>query len=157
MNKMIKYLIMDVDGTLTDGKIYMGSDGEICKAFNVKDGYGINDIAISEGIIPVIITGRESKILLNRCQELGVVEIHQGIENKVEKMKEIVDDFSSVAYIGDDMNDIESMYLVKEHGGLIACPADAAKQVIAIADFVSTKNGGDGAVREFIEWLLNIV
>ena len=64
MNNMdkIKYLVMDVDGTLTDGKIYMGNDGEILKAFNIKDGYGIHDIAIPRGIIPIIITGRSSKI-----------------------------------------------------------------------------------------------
>lgn len=70
MNNMdkIKYLVMDVDGTLTDGKIYMGNDGEILKAFNIKDGYGIHDIAIPRGIIPIIITGRSSKILENRCK-----------------------------------------------------------------------------------------
>ena len=66
MNKKIKYLVMDVDGTLTDGKIYMGANGEVMKAFDIKDGYGIHDILIPAGIIPVIITGRTSKIVENR-------------------------------------------------------------------------------------------
>ena len=77
---------MDVDGTLTDGKIYMGSSGELMKAFNIKDGCGIHDIAIPNNITPVIITGRESKIVLNRCKELGITEVYQGISNKVEKL-----------------------------------------------------------------------
>ncbi|MDD6617140.1 MAG: hypothetical protein PUF14_00890 [Clostridiales bacterium] len=62
MKTMIKYLVMDVDGTLTDGKVYIGNDGEVCKAFHIKDGYGIHDIAMPKGIIPVIITGRCMKL-----------------------------------------------------------------------------------------------
>ena len=151
---MIKYLVMDVDGTLTDGKIYMGNDGEVMKAFSIKDGCGIHDILIPAGITPVIITGRTSKIVENRCGEIGIKEIHQGISNKIEKLLSITDDLSSVAYIGDDINDLSCMKPVKEAGGKIGCPADAVKKVKEIADFISTKNGGDGAVREFIEWLV---
>ena len=151
---MIKYLVMDVDGTLTDGKIYMGNDGEVIKAFSIKDGCGIHDILIPAGITPVIITGRTSKIVENRSSEIGINEIHQGILNKIEKLLSITDDLSSVAYIGDDINDLSCMKPVKEAGGKIGCPADAVKKVKEIADFISTKNGGDGAVREFIEWLV---
>ena len=145
---------MDVDGTLTDGKIYMSNDGEAMKAFSIKDGCGIHDILIPAGIIPVIITGRSSKIVENRCGEIGIKEIHQGISNKIEKLLSITDNLSSVAYIGDDINDLSCMKPVKEAGGKIGCPADAVKKVKEIADFISTKNGGDGAVREFIEWLV---
>ena len=145
---------MDVDGTLTDGKIYMGNDGEVIKAFSIKDGCGIHDILIPAGITPVIITGRTSKIVENRSSEIGINEIHQGILNKIEKLLSITDDLSSVAYIGDDINDLSCMKPVKEAGGKIGCPADAVKKVKEIADFISTKNGGDGAVREFIEWLV---
>ena len=145
---------MDVDGTLTDGKIYMSNDGEAMKAFNIKDGCGIHDILIPAGITPVIITGRTSKIVENRCGEIGIQEIYQGISNKIEKLLSITDDLSSVAYIGDDINDLSCMKPVKEAGGKIGCPADAVKKVKEIADFISTKNGGDGAVREFIEWLV---
>lgn len=149
----IKYLVMDVDGTLTDGKIYMSNDGELCKAFNIKDGCGIHDIVIPAGIIPIIITGRSSSILEHRCKEIGISNLHQGIKDKVEKLLSITTDLTAVAYIGDDINDLPCMEAVHREGGLIGCPADAAKQVKKIADFVSTKNGGDGAVREFIEWL----
>jgi 3-deoxy-D-manno-octulosonate 8-phosphate phosphatase (KDO 8-P phosphatase) len=151
---MIKYLVMDVDGTLTDGKIYMGNNGEIMKAFDIKDGCGIHDIAIPAGIVPVIITGRSSKILENRCKELGIENLYQGIRNKIEKLLTITTDFSTVAYIGDDINDLSCMEPVKTAGGLVGCPADAVKKVVDIADFVSTRNGGNGAVREFIEWVL---
>ena len=102
--KNIKFLVMDVDGTLTDGKIYMGSTGELIKAFDIKDGCGIHDIAIPTGIIPMIITGRTSKILEKRCRELEITEVHQGVSNKIEKLCELVNDLSLVAYIGDDIN-----------------------------------------------------
>jgi len=144
---------MDVDGTLTDGKIYMGHNGEVCKAFNIKDGCGIHDIAIPAGITPVIITGRKSDIVLNRCRELGITEIYQGVSNKIEKLLSITSDFSTVAYIGDDINDLSCMIAVKDAGGIIGCPKDAVHKVLEIVDYVSDHNGGDGAVRDFIEWL----
>lgn len=150
----IKYLVMDVDGTLTDGKIYMSNSGEMCKAFNIKDGCGIHDLAIPAGIIPVIITGRKSDIVLNRCRELGITEVYQGVGNKIKKLTEIANDRSVVAYIGDDINDLACMESVKATGGVVGCPADAAKMVLEIADFVAPNNGGDGAVRDFIEWIL---
>ena len=150
---MIKYLVMDVDGTLTDGKIYIAPSGEAIKAFNIKDGYGIHDILIPSGIVPIIITGRTSDIVLNRCRELGVTEIHQGVKDKVEKLKSLVGDFREVAYIGDDLNDFACMETVKNAGGLVGCPADAVEKVKSIADYVAVHNGGDGAVRDFVEWL----
>lgn len=155
--KKIKYLVMDVDGTLTDGKIYMGNAGEICKAFNIKDGCGINDILKPAGIIPVIITGRDSQILANRCKELGIEHIYQGVNNKIEKLSLITSDFSEVAYIGDDINDLLCMTLVREAKGIVGCPKDAAKQVLQIADFVAEHNGGAGAVRDFIEYITEIL
>lgn len=151
---VIKYLVMDVDGTLTDGKIYLGNDGEVMKAFSIKDGCGIHDILIPSGITPVIITGRKSKILENRCKELGISNLHQGIRNKIEKLLTITTDLSAVAYIGDDINDLSCMEPIKEAGGLVGCPADAVQKVKDLADYISEKNGGDGAVREFVEWLV---
>lgn len=152
--KNINFLVMDVDGTLTDGKIYLGQNNELCKAFNIKDGCGIHDIAIPKGIIPVIITGRVSDIVLNRCRELGIEEVYQGIENKAERLRSITSDFSSVAYIGDDINDLPCMNIVKNAGGIVGCPADAVDAVKRIADYVSMYNGGEGAVRDFIEWIV---
>lgn len=152
----IKILIMDVDGTLTDGKIYIGSTGEIMKAFNVKDGMGITKLR-KRGIIPTIITARQSDIVLNRAKELNITEIYQGIDNKVKKMKEIAAKYncslSEIAYIGDDENDIECMKLC----GISACPSDAVEQVLNVTDFISESQGGQGAVREFAEYILRTI
>lgn len=153
---MIKYLVMDVDGTLTDGKIYMSNSGELMKAFNIKDGCGIHDILIPAGIIPVIITGRSSDIVLNRCKELGINNVFQGVGNKIENLRKVTTDLSNVAYIGDDINDLSCMEPVKSAGGLIGCPADAVEKVKSIADYIAPHNGGDGAVRDFIEWIINV-
>lgn len=116
---MVKYLVMDVDGTLTDGKIYISSEGELCKAFNIKDGCGIHDILIPAGITPVIITGRRSDIVLNRCKEIGITEIYQGVCNKIEKLHEITTDLSTVAYIGDDINDLSCIIQIKKQEDLL--------------------------------------
>lgn len=149
----IKYLVMDVDGTLTDGKIYMGQNGELVKAFNIKDGLGIHDILPSLGIIPVIITGRQSKILENRCREIGIEKLFQGVHEKDSCLVKIASDFREVAYIGDDLNDLTVMSVIKKSGGIVCCPADAADEVKNISDYVCHRSGGDGAVRECIEWL----
>ena len=149
----IKYLVMDVDGTLTDGKIYMGDTGEQFKAFNIKDGCGIHDIAMNKGLVPIIITGRESPIVINRCKELGISYVYQGVVDKKQKLSDITEDFSEVAYIGDDINDLPCMMPIHAAGGIIGCPQDANNSVKNVADFVSSYKGGNGAVREFIEWL----
>ncbi|WP_249328948.1 KdsC family phosphatase [Wansuia hejianensis] len=151
--KKTKYLVMDVDGTLTDGKIYMGNSGEMMKAFNIKDGCGIHDILLPAGIIPIIITGRQSDIVINRCREIGITDIYQGINNKLEKLNNISSDLSCVAYIGDDINDLSCMRSIKSAGGLIGCPKNAVKQVLDLVDYISDYDGGDGAVRDFIEWI----
>lgn len=160
----IKFLIMDVDGTLTDGKIYMGENGELFKAFDIKDGCGIKDILPQYGIVPIIITARDSKMLSNRCKELGIVNLHQGIRDKIGKLGEIISvmsaadnteyNYSNCAYMGDDILDLQCMNPIKQAGGIVGCPADAVKAVSDLADFVSKKNGGNGAVREFIEWII---
>lgn len=158
MNKSIKCLVMDVDGTLTDGKIYMGANGEMMKAFDIKDGYGIHDILLPNGIIPIIITGRCSEIVEKRCKELGISEIHQGVKDKENVLNSCCNRLGATlqecAYIGDDLNDLHCMSLIQNNAGLIGCPADAVGQVKQIADFVSQYNGGCGAVREYIEWLI---
>lgn len=160
MQKDIKIMILDVDGTLTDGKVYLGPEGEICKAFSCKDGYGIDQQLVPSGIIPVILTGRNSEIVVRRGRELRVNEIHINVKDKDTKLKEILGDlqaeYSEVAYIGDDMNDFSCMQAVKDAGGLVGCPEDAAWQVREIADFIAPHRGGEGAVRDFIEWILGI-
>ena len=158
MKSKIKFLVMDVDGTLTDGKIYMGEQGEMFKAFDVKDGYGIKDILPKYDILPVVITARNSEILVRRCDELGILHLYQGIRNKIDKLNEILlqesYDYSNCAYIGDDILDLQCMKSIKNSGGKTGCPKDAVMSVKDASDFVCSRNGGDGAVREFIEWLI---
>lgn len=149
----IKMLVMDVDGTLTDGRIYVGNHGEMMKAFDVKDGYGIVKIE-AKGIVPVIITGRESKIVEERAKELHIKELHQGVENKLEKLNEIAKTYDlslqEVAYIGDDLNDFTCMQCC----GFSACPCDAVEEVRENVDYVCQHSGGHGAVREFIQLIM---
>lgn len=151
--KNIKVLVLDVDGTMTDGKVYIGESGELFKGFDIKDGLGIHDILPQKDIIPVIITGRKSVILENRCREIGIEHVFQGIRNKIDVLNSFLEErgieLSECAYMGDDINDLPCMELV----GVVGCPCDAVKEVTKIADFVSTRPGGNGAVREFIEWL----
>lgn len=145
---------MDVDGTLTDGKIYMGLTGEMVKAFDVKDGYGIHNILPELGIIPVILTGRESDIVKVRSKELGISHIIQGSKDKVENLKLLLNKLSmtwnQVAYIGDDLNDFQIMQKV----AWAACPCDAVEEVKEVCDYVANKEGGKGAVREVIDYLM---
>ncbi len=154
--KKIKILFMDVDGTLTDGKIYIGNHGEVMKAFSIKDGQGIV-LLPKYGVIPVTITGRDSDIVKNRCKELGINECHQGIQDKVEIIKTFEEKYpsESFSYIGDDLNDLSAMKYIKSKGGITACPADAEDSIKSIVDFVCKRNGGEGAVRDFIDFLIN--
>ena len=151
----IKLLVTDVDGTLTDGKVYMSANGELCKAFNIKDGYGIHNILAKYNIQFAIITGRTSDIVKQRCNELGISLLFQGISDKLECLVQLINEtgltFSEVAYIGDDLNDLEVMKACSMKG----CPADAVIEVKKICDFVAPHNGGDGAVRDFIDHIVN--
>ena len=147
-------LVMDVDGTLTDGKIYMSASGELMKAFNIKDGYAIARLK-EYGIEPAIITGRESDIVKQRCAELKITELHQGVENKLFKLRDICAKkgltLSQVAFIGDDLNDLPCI----QQCGVTACPSDAMIQVKDSVNYVCDAKGGEGAVREYIDFLLS--
>lgn len=149
----VKMLVMDVDGTLTDGHIYIGAQGEMMKAFDVKDGYGIVEFRHNGGI-PVIITGRSSKIVEARCRELGINELYQGISNKLEQLKRVAEKYhvqpEEIAYIGDDLNDLECI----QYCGYSGCPADAIEDVKRYVFYVCQNVGGRGAVREFISRIL---
>lgn len=151
--KDIKLVVLDVDGTLTDGKIYMDNNGIETKAFNVKDGMAIAKGG-KYGLEFAIITGRESKIVENRAKELGIKEIHQKVSNKIEVLNDILNRYNlvydNVAYMGDDINDIPAML----KAGFNGVPADSCPDIMEYADFRSTRNGGEGAVREFVEFIM---
>lgn len=148
-----KLFVMDVDGTLTDGKIYMSDAGEMCKAFNIRDGYGIKHLLPKMGIKPVIITGRESGIVRKRAEELRIEFLYQNVTDKFSVLKEITEEYGcsleEVIYVGDDLNDLECM----KKAGLAACPADAQQEVQEVVDYVAKQEGGAGAVREVIDYL----
>ena len=150
---MIKLILLDVDGTLTDGGIYLGNSGEELKKFNVKDGYAILN-AQKLGIEFGIITGAESELLKKRAEKLNIKYLYQGISEKTVILDEIMQisglQKEEIAYMGDDLNDIKIM----KKSGFSGTPLDGVNEAKIIADFVSTKNGGEGAVREFIETIL---
>ena len=135
----VKFLLLDVDGTLTDGGIYISDEGKQFKKFNAKDGMGIISHASS------------GKMIDDRAEMLGLKYVYVGQRPKMEIMNEWLAELNieanQVAYMGDDLNDIEIMRRV----GYSACPADACDEVIAIAQFVMKHKGGAGAVREFID------
>lgn len=150
---MIKLVVLDVDGTLTDGKLYIDNMGNEMKAFDVKDGLAISQ-SIKQGIKFAIITGKTSQIVEKRGKELGIQEIVQGSWDKVADLKKILEKynftFEETAYIGDDLIDLKSMKLC----GFSACPSDAVNEIKEISDYISSKTGGNGAVREILEIIL---
>lgn len=152
---MIKLFFMDVDGTLTDGKINMNPEGEEFKSFNVKDGYGIKEKLRANGITPIIISGRKSKTVEKRAEELKITDVYQGCQDKmttfVEVLKEYGCDASEAAFIGDDIPDYSCMSIC----GFSGCPSDAVEEVKNISDYISVHKGGDGAVRDFIDWIVS--
>ena len=149
----IKLILMDVDGTLTDGSLIVLPDGEELKSYNVKDGLGIF-LAHLAGIKTGIITGKTSKSLEKRAEKLKIKELYQGILDKKKVLHEILDknslDLQEVAYIGDDLGDLEVIKSV----GLAAAVADSHPEIQKHSHFICSNPGGKGAVREFIEFIL---
>jgi len=151
---MIKLLILDVDGCLSDGRLTYSSDGIETKNFNVKDGLGITTW-IKLGHQVAIITGRNSEIVKRRAHELGVQHLHQGIRDKDRVLKEIISSlnlhFYEVAAIGDDLNDYNMLSLV----GHSFTPKNGVKELQSLVNTTLSLNGGDGAVREMIDIIID--
>jgi len=149
----IKMIIMDVDGTLTDGTLLILPDGEELKSYNVKDGTGIL-LARVAGLKTGIITGKISKSLEKRAEKLKIDEMYQGILDKKKVLSKILEknnlDSDQIAYIGDDLGDLEVIKSV----GLAGAVADAHPEIKKHSHFICRKVGGKGAVREFIEFIL---
>ena len=152
----IKLLVLDVDGTMTDGGVYVTDKGDQFKKFNAKDGMGIK-LAEKAGIyVGIISHSLITEMVTVRAQTLGLKYVYVGQEPKLEILKkwekELDISAEQIAFIGDDINDLEIMKYV----GHTACPADAVDKIKAIASVILTKNGGFGAVREYIDnYLLN--
>lgn len=149
----IQLLVCDVDGVLSDGRIYMGNEGEELKTFHTHDGFGIKAL-LNAGIDVAVITGRNSQIVLRRMRALGVQHIYQGQGDKLPAFEDLLDKLdlvaSQAAYIGDDVIDLPVMH----QAALGIAVANAHPLVLQQADWVTRIRGGDGAVREVCDLIL---
>ena len=151
LDRDIKLLILDVDGTMTDGGMYFTENGDQIKKYNTKDGMAIKNITKHGIQVGIISHGYKTKLVKDRADLLGIQKVYVGRDDKTTVLKkwcaELNIDLNQVAYIGDDINDINVMQEV----GLSACPSDSVKSIKKIADIVLIKKGGDACVREFID------
>ncbi|HQV13249.1 MAG TPA: HAD hydrolase family protein [Nitrospira sp.] len=143
----------DVDGVLTDAGMYYSESGDEWKKFNTRDGMGIK-LLQKAGIITAIITQESTKIVMRRAQKLTIPEVHQGAYDKLAVLKDLISRYGltmkQVAYIGDDVNDLQALSAV----GFSASPADGIPPVLKVVRYVCKKNGGEGAVRELADLIL---
>ena len=151
--KQIRLFATDVDGVLTDAGMYYSESGEELKKFNTRDGMGIK-LLQKAGVLTAIVTQERTKLVARRAEKLTIPEVHQGVMDKLSLVREMAArhgfSLEQVAYIGDDVNDLETLKAV----GFSATPADGLPQVTAVVDYVCVKKGGEGAVREVIEMIL---
>lgn len=149
----VRVLVLDVDGVLTDGRLFYGARGEVLKVFHVRDGAGLKQLA-QAGITVAVISGRRSRMTRLRCRELGIRHLMQGVEDKAAALKRLCARLgvapNECACVGDDTPDIPLMRLA----GLAFAVADAHAEARQAAHFVTTQPGGRGAVREVCDHLL---
>lgn len=150
----IRLLVLDVDGVMTDGRIYLDGRGEEIKVFDVRDGYGLKRL-MEAGVEVAIITGRSSGAVDRRAREIGIREVHQGVEQKGPLLDRLIRrrclDVESVCCVGDDIPDLPLL----KRGGLGVAVADAAIEVRDAAAVITKRRGGRGAVREVCELILS--
>ena len=150
---MIRLLVLDVDGTMTDGGVYYDATGNELKKFAIKDGAGLV-LARTAGIRVMICTGRECEAVRRRAADLKITDIYQNVGKKAAFLQDFMAENGyardEAAYCGDDLNDLAAMALC----GFVACPADAAPEVRARADYICPQRGGEGAVRGAVEKIL---
>lgn len=153
MEQKLKWLVLDVDGTMTDGGIYYDEHGNELKKFSTKDAVGIF-AAQQVGIKLVVLTGRKCKATERRMGDLKIKYLFQNIINKEQFLMDFIQKNEirkeEIGYIGDDLNDYRAMKLT----GYIGCPADSRAEIKKIADYISAINGGDGAVCDIITHIL---
>lgn len=153
--RKISLVLMDVDGVLTDSRIFMFSGGTEGRGFSARDGHGIR-MGQRGGLMFGILSGRESSVVTDRAEELYITEIHQGLFDKLERYREILERLQlsdeAVCYIGDDLVDVPVMRRV----GLAVAPAGSEEEVLRVAHWVTRRSGGEGAVREVVDLLLHV-
>jgi len=152
--KKIKLLLTDNDGVLTDNGVYYGENGEVLKRFSIRDGMGVERLKKLCGVETGIITGETSPSVRKRAEKLAITELYLGIKDKAALLNDIVwrknINPDEIAFIGDDVNDL----LIMEKIGLSACPGDAMPQVVKQVDYICNNKGGNGAFREFAEFII---
>ena len=150
----IRLFATDVDGVLTDAGMYYSESGDEWKKFNTRDGMGIK-LLQKAGLVTAIVTQERTRLVARRAEKLAIPELHQGVMDKLSVIRDMAMrhglSLRQVAYIGDDINDIEALKAV----GLSASPADGLPQVVGIVDYVCRQQGGEGAVREIAEMILD--
>ncbi len=149
----VKLLVMDIDGTLTDGAMYYSADGEELKRFSTRDGMGVT-LLHKSNIKTAILTSENSQIALKRGEKLKINKIILNSKDKTNALRQLSKEFSvnldEIAYIGDDVNDLHAIQMA----GVSACPSDSVEAIKNVADYISMYKGGNGAVREFCEMIL---
>ena len=153
--KKVKLLISDVDGVLTDGGMYYSVRGEELKKFNTRDWMGV-ELLSNKNIPTVILTKEESKIIISRAKKTKIAKICLGVKEKEKELLKICHEFKvkpiDIAYVGDDVNDINIMKKV----GFSAVPRDGVEQIKKISNYISAKKGGEGALRDIIDTILAV-
>ena len=151
----VNTFILDVDGVLTDGTIHVSNNGELLRQMNIRDGYAMK-AAVENGYNVCIISGGSNEGVRIRLKNLGITDIHLGVSNKVEKLKEYITLYNikphQILYMGDDIPD----YWVMQKVGLPTCPQDAAPEIKKISKYISHREGGKGAVRDVIEQVMKV-
>ncbi len=151
--KNIKLIVFDVDGVMTDGSLYLCDDGQEYKAFNSHDGLGMKMLK-SSGVEMAIITGRTSNVVVKRAENTGVAHFYQGVEDKLEALEHLAQklglELSQCAFMGDDVLDLPPM---RRSGLSLTVPA-APPLVKQHAHYVTTREGGRGAIREVVELIM---
>lgn len=150
-----KAFILDIDGVLTDGTLFVLQDGLMARRMNIKDGYALQ-LAVKNGYEVIIISGGNSPEVKHRLEKLGVAEVHMQVEDKKAFLQQLIHQknipLEDVIFMGDDMPDLEVMRSV----GIPCCPADAVQEIKAISIYISPFKGGEGCVRDVIEKVLKL-
>ena len=151
----VRAFIFDVDGVLSDSKIYLAPEGELMRSMNIKDGYAIQ-YAVRKGYHMAIITGGNSVYVRKRFTNLGVKDIYMRSRNKMDHLRDFLNKYDlkaeEILYMGDDLPDYEVM----KHVGFPTCPADADSEIKELSVYISEKKGGEGCARDVIEQVLRL-
>jgi 3-deoxy-D-manno-octulosonate 8-phosphate phosphatase (KDO 8-P phosphatase) len=152
--RTIRLVVLDVDGTMTDGRLYYGAEGEAFKGFDVRDGHGLRLLQMYGGVKLAVLTGRRADLVMQRCRELSIEQVVGHSRAKGAAIEQIAKDagipLSETAFMGDDVNDLPALRKV----AFSCAPSDAAAEVLREVDWVSKRPAGRGAVRELCEVLL---